>query len=26
MYEKPAEFTSLVLGFVNHQTTGITIA
>jgi pimeloyl-ACP methyl ester carboxylesterase len=26
MYEKPAEFTALVLGFVNHQTTGITIA
>lgn len=26
MYEKPAEFTSLVLGFINHQTTGIVIA
>jgi len=26
MYEKPAEFIALVLGFVNHQTTGITIA
>ena len=26
MYEKPAEFTALVLGFVNHQTTGITIS
>ena len=26
MYEKPAEFTALVLGFVNHRTTGITIA
>jgi 3-oxoadipate enol-lactonase len=26
MYEKPSEFTALVLGFVNHQTTGITIA
>lgn len=26
MYEKPAEFTALVLGFVNHQTTGIVVA
>lgn len=26
MYEKPAEFTALVLGFVNHQTTGIVIS
>jgi pimeloyl-ACP methyl ester carboxylesterase len=26
MYEKPAEFVSLVLGFVNHQTTGIAIS
>ncbi len=26
MYEKPTEFTSLVLGFINHQTTGIVIA
>lgn len=26
MYEKPAEFTAIVLGFVNHRTTGITIS
>ncbi|MDO8107590.1 alpha/beta fold hydrolase [Isoptericola sp. b441] len=26
MYEKPTEFTALVLGFVNHQTTGIAIS